>query len=240
MHRTQTSVNADIRMEPSRVLQGSESPWKSHSARVMLSRPRQSGRRAAEVLIEDVYARTYGGRIDRHYPLLLNVRDEHDQVVAAVGLRFADDGPLFLESYLDSSIETMIARMTGRTVARRGIVEIGNLAATGRGASFVLFMALASFLKQQGLSYAAVTATKALRRSLVRLGVDFVEATQASPSALPDNGAAWGTYYSREPKILFGAIEPVFGHLQTCLQSGADPLLRRFLSLSLNNHQERM
>lgn len=205
---------------------------------ISISHPGKPGRFLAERLIEDVYAREFGGRIVEHYPLLINARDEAGRVIAAAGLRFAEDGPLFLETYLGHPVEQSISKAAGRQVARKDIVEIGNLAAANRGASVFIFATLAAYLRALDFSYATATATKGLRRSFARHGIEVMELAPASASALPDHGADWGSYYMREPKVLAGPIAPAFDCLETYLPSPRNADLGRLFSPSLLQRRE--
>jgi hypothetical protein len=173
-------------------------------------------RSRVEAFIEDIYARSYRSLIARHYPTLMNVHDECGSVIAAIGLRPADEGRLFLESYLKQSVETVISEAIGFPVPRDKIVEIGNLASAGKGASVFLFVTLAAYLRQQGLTYAVVTATKSLRGSFALFGFEFRLAT-ADPAVLPDSGASWGSYYRNDPRVVVGAIQPAFAKLEPYL-----------------------
>jgi len=183
-----------------------------------------------EGFIEQVYAHRFGSVIARHYPTLMNVHDQHGRVVAAVGMRSAADEPLFLERYLDQPVESVLAGAGQAAIGRQAIVEIGNLASTSRGASVFLFVTLAAYLRQQQLTYAVVTGTKALRRSFALFGFDFVELGTASPDALPDRGASWGSYYTRDPKVLGGAIAPACARLEPYLPSERNCDLKRLFA----------
>lgn len=179
------------------------------------------GRTCVEKFIEGVYARDFGSNVTARYPTLLSVRDGNGSVVAAVGLRFAADEPLFLERYLPAPVESVVSETVGVDAGRDEIVEIGSLASAARGASVFLFVTLAAYLRQRKMSYAAATATKSLRRSFAMFGIDVTELGQARAEALPDKGAAWGSYYTRDPKVLVGAIQPAFAQLEPYL-----PLVR--------------
>lgn len=170
-----------------------------------------------ERFIESVYARGYGSCITQHYPTLMDVHDASGHVAAAVGMRRAGEDHLFLERYLEAPIEDIATQAYGEPITRDEIVEIGNLASAGNGASVFLFVTLAAYLRQQNLSYAAVTATQALRRSFALFGIPFLEIGRADAAALPDRGAAWGTYYSKDPKVLIGAITPAYARLEPYL-----------------------
>lgn len=186
-------------------------------ASISISNGPTAGRRAVEGFIEERYASCYGSLISKHYPTLMSVEDKDGRVAAAVGLRLANEEPLFLERYLAEPVELALSAGFGRVVPRAGVVEIGSLVSAGHGASIFLFVTLAAYLRQQMLNYAVVTATETLRRLFARLGIAAVELGQAASSALPDNGASWGTYYETNPKVIAGATAPGFAALEPYL-----------------------
>jgi hypothetical protein len=192
----------------------------------------QPDRDRIERFIEKTYRYHYGSTIKGHYPTLMSVYDPRGTVLAAVGLRLAEDEPLFLEQYLEQPVDAAIRSVLGQSVEREAIVEIGNLASAGGGASVFLFVAVAAYLRQRSLAFAVVTGTKGLRRSLARFGIEFRELGAADQSALPDGGASWGGYYERDPKIIVGAIQPAFARLEPYLPAAHNLDLERLFTRS--------
>ena len=174
-------------------------------------------REQTERFVEEAYARCYGSIIAQHYPTLMALHGEDGGIIAAVGIRTAAEESLFLENYLGRPVQDALRTATGLRVARKKIVEIGNLASNGKGASIFLFVTLAAYLKQQQFSHAVVTATDVLRQAFAFLGFDPVPLAAANPQALPDGGASWGRYYERDPRVLAGAISPCFARLERFL-----------------------
>lgn len=183
-----------------------------------------------ECFIGRTYRHHYGSTIARHYPTLMSVYDQNGKVIAAVGLRLAVEEPLFLEQYLNQPVESAIRDVIGHSVEREAIVEIGNLASAGKGASVFLFVALAAYLRQQNLAYAVATGTKTLRRSLEMFGIEFCELAIADPKTLPDLGASWGGYYECDPKVIAGAIQPAFTRLEPYLPREYNTNLERLFN----------
>lgn len=159
-------------------------------------------RRRVEAMIRDTYASTYGGDIAVTHPMLMSLRDAQDRILAGVGFRPAGAAPLFLETYLDQPVETMIRG----GVARSRIVEIGNLAAVEPGASYLLFMALAAYLHGCGFEKAVVTATRPLRRLFRQIGFDALELGPARPERIGPAAADWGSYYAADPRVVCGDV----------------------------------
>jgi hypothetical protein len=165
-----------------------------------------SGRSDVESFIEHIYGKTYHALIGKHYPYLLSVRDKDGRILAALGFRLAGQQPLFLERYMDVPVEGGVSAAFARTIARTQIVEIGNLASAGHGASIFLIAALMSHLDCQGLTHLVFTGTKYLRNYFRKLGLDPRDMGAADSARLPDGGASWGSYYATEPRIIAGDV----------------------------------
>ncbi len=176
-------------------------------------------RSEAEQFIEKIYAQSYGSVIKGHYPVLMSLRDATDCVVAAVGIRQANDEALFLEQYLSGPIETVLSSAVQTEVHRHEIAEIGNLASNAKGGLILLFLGLAAYLKRRQCAYAAVTATNDLRRAFETLGFEARSLCRAQASALPDRGISWGRYYETEPEILFGSVSGCFSRLKNVVKA---------------------
>jgi|GEM_PF-3962897 len=65
-------------------------------------------RAEVEAFVADIFANAYGAKIQHFMPHLIALRDENNMLVAAFGLRQAYAEPLFLEQYLDTSVETLL------------------------------------------------------------------------------------------------------------------------------------
>lgn len=160
-----------------------------------------------EAFIETSYLNAYGSYIGRHYPTLMSVQDEAGEIYAVVGFRLAGDEPLFLEQYLDGPVEAILSDAVSTTVTRLEIVEIGNLASNGRGATIFLFAAMARHLMTLGANFAVATATEELRGVFSKAGLGAMRLATADPERLFDHGVSWGGYYQTRPAVLAGSIQ---------------------------------
>ncbi len=160
-----------------------------------------------EGFIKDIYRRSYGADISVTYPMLMSVRDADGHILAAAGFRVAEQEPLFLEQYIQSPIEQVLAGIYNRNVARSDIAEIGNLASAGKGASIFLFAAIASYLLHLNISYATVTGTDQLHRRLEMTGLHPHVICNADRARLNSEQKSWGTYYDTQPRVLTGSLE---------------------------------
>lgn len=168
-------------------------------------------RRRVEDFIKAIYKQSYGADITVNYPVLMSVRNAGNEILAAVGFRYAKDEPLFLEHYTRAHIETLL------DCSRHEIVEIGNLASAGQGASAFLFAALASYLNNKGIRYAAITGTDFLHRYFERAGLNPHKICNADIKAVRHDQQNWGSYYDTQPRVLVGSVETGVKRLKAIL-----------------------
>lgn len=165
-------------------------------------------RQAVEDFIIQTYAKAYGATVGVHYPTLMSVRDENGKILAALGFRYAEKEPLFLEQYLKCPVENILG------VNRAGVTEIGNLASGGGGASLFLFAALAAYLNGKGQTHAVITGTSYIEKRLRTFGLKPKRLAHADPSLLLRKDEDWGSYYDTDPRVLAGEINAGYMKLQ--------------------------
>lgn len=186
-------------------------------------------RSEVQAFIARIYAQRFGAHVQRFAPCLVSLRDPlSGDILAAAGYRFADTGPLFLERYLNAPIEDLLSAQHGAPVARRGVVEVGHLAAGRAGEGRRLIMLLGQHLaqpEQQDAEWVVSTLTQELRHLFVRLGVTPLALGQADPAAVGDDLAAWGSYYNHRPVVLAGRLQAalrLMGRRAARANAGAD------------------
>jgi|SRR5512145_3264930 hypothetical protein len=162
-------------------------------------------RASFEQFIAARFDRAYGARVGHFSPHLLGVRDALARWQAASGYTPAAGQRLFLEQYFDRPVEDSLAGL-GRPVARERIVEVGNLAAASAGMARTLIPLLARHLHRLGYEWVVFTATRELRNSFRRLGLNPLRLARADPARLADGGASWGSYYQHDPLVMAGRI----------------------------------
>lgn len=160
-----------------------------------------------ERCIQAQFAQRHGAQISHFLPELISLGCERN-ICAAVGFAPAARGGLFAESYLDSSIEHAIGAASGQSVARREVVEIGNLVSSWKGSSLLLFVFLSELIVSAGFRWAVFTATPEVERLLAKLNFAPTALVNANPERLADAGSSWGSYYQRAPRVMFGEIAP--------------------------------
>jgi hypothetical protein len=161
-------------------------------------------REAAIRLIEQRYATVHGATPAFLYPHLM-AEDRLGRIRAACGYRRASAGPLFLESYLDRPVEHALGEAVGRTIPRRDIIEIGNLAADNAPAMVSLWATAANDLGHDSEFVVAVL-TAGLRRMFGRLGIGLLEIMPARDDRLGGEAGHWGSYYANDPVVCAGLI----------------------------------
>lgn len=181
---------------------GAESAF-AHGA---LVDPTDRRRAETEAFIAQVYRARYGAELAAFLPHLLAFRNEAGALRAAVGVRGGDEGPLFVEHYLDVPAEAAIACRVGRSVPRGALVEAGNFGAVRAGDARALIVHMTHWLHLAGYRWVLFAATRQLRNTFDRLHLATVELAPAQASRLAGDASDWGRYYDTQPRLMFGDI----------------------------------
>ncbi len=158
-------------------------------------------RAEVESYIASRFDECYGAEITTFLPRLISAQFD-GKTSAAVGLNMAATGSLFLEQYLDASVEQTLAGAAKQPICRDNIVEIGNLTVTQSGNSFLVFILLNAILDAAGYRWVSFTATRQVRRILGKLDCRAHKLCDAKVSKLNSDQAKWGAYYETEPEVL--------------------------------------
>lgn len=168
-----------------------------------LSGPDAADREELEAFISHVFKRVHAADIKHFMPQLMSLRDQQGQLLAVCGLRHAEDNQLFLETYLDEPVEATLSRNVGEPVARRDIVEIGNLAVAQRSSIRSLLASVSLYLHSTAKQWAVFTGNPTLRNSMSKLNFPLEILAQAKLDALPEHDRAdWGRYYDEQPQVM--------------------------------------
>lgn len=171
-------------------------------------------RNEIESFISKRFKKQYGADIYNFMPILLSMKDESSRIRAALGLRPASTGPLFLENYLDDSIENTVFNKTGQQVSRSKVIEVGNLAIGDKGSSRSLIIAMSAYLSTRGYEWAVFTIGPILINSFNSLGLSLTELGTAIPEKLSfEERQYWGSYYQQKPKVMIGNLSEAHGFL---------------------------
>lgn len=176
--------------------------------------PDEPQRAVFEAYIQQRFRKAHGADIRHFMPELFGMSNAGGELCAVAGVRRADGEPLFLERYLDESIDPLISAAADRPVDRAGIVEVGNLAASDTGSARLSIIAITYLLAMGGLEWVAFTGNIGLVNSFHRLGLKPVTLCAADPARLGDDSNNWGSYYESKPWVHVGNIRAGFIHLR--------------------------
>ena len=164
-------------------------------------------RQQVEDFVANRFRKDYCAEIHEFMPDLLSMRCLNT-FSGVIGMRRAAGSALFLEQYLDGDIESVLSAASGHDIARRDIVEIGNLVAGRKGPSQFVFLVATSLLFDAGVRWITFTATQTLANNLEKLGFPMIKLADASSEYLPESEAGeWGSYYQTRPCVFAGSLE---------------------------------
>jgi hypothetical protein len=175
-----------------------------------VSHQHSADRADVEQFIAQRFADKLDASIQNFMPTLLVVKDRAENIVAACGLRSSAEERLFLEDYLDTSIQQEIAKAAKRSAAdidRQEVAEIGNLASANFAASRFLFKALFDYCQRQHFSWVVFTSCQRLLTAFTHLGLSLVKLADARESSLTTEPGTWGRYYQDAPAVMAGQLQ---------------------------------
>ncbi len=175
--------------------------------------PDEPWRHPFEDFIQQRFRKAHGADIRHFMPELFGMSNASGELCAVAGIRMANSEQLFLERYLDESIDPLISAAADHPVDRAGIVEVGNLAACDTGSARISIIAITYLLAMGGLEWVAFTGNVGLVNSFHRLGLKPVTLCAADPQRLGDERHHWGSYYESKPWVHVGNIRAGFIHL---------------------------
>jgi hypothetical protein len=158
--------------------------------------------------VKQCFADRYGAEVKVFEPYILSTFGDKG-INATIGFQpAATKKPLFLESYIEESIEEALATVLKQHVNRQEIVEVGNLSSSHKGsASRVLFILSVAILQRAGFKWVTFTATKQVQRLLGKLNLVTRPICEADPLKLADKGVSWGSYYADKPMVVVGNLD---------------------------------
>lgn len=159
----------------------------------------------AEAFIRKVFQSHHGASVNSFAPDLMLI-EQSQRITSAAGWRGAASGPLFLETYLDETVETHLGRLATHPVERERIAEVGNLASVTPGGGARMILALAEHLDRLGFEWVVFTATRELIGIFSKLGLPPLALGIADPARLGEAARDWGRYYDSRPVVVAGRI----------------------------------
>jgi hypothetical protein len=165
-----------------------------------------SGRAPVEQFIRAEFLDHFGARIGTCMPTLIATHEHDGSVRAAVGIRDAAQGPLFLETYTHRPIEQVIRATLGAQAPREAIVEVGNLACRSGRAAMELVTALAPALIERGYAWVVFTGADTVRNVFRHLQLQPQALCIANKALLGPAQVDWGSYYDHHPIVMTGRL----------------------------------
>jgi hypothetical protein len=160
-------------------------------------------RAEVEAFIHAVFKNAYGADVSLFMPHLVALRDGNGVLMAAFGLRPASEGPLFLEQYLDEPIEAILSEHLGKTVTRKQITKIGNLAVANPRNAGVLIAHVIQHALDMGIEWCVATSHHSLQNAVIKGGRDVYPLFPADKARLSvEEQAKWGSYYHNMPQVV--------------------------------------
>lgn len=156
-------------------------------------------------MVSKEYARHFKCKLKHFMPQSFSLV-ESNNLLACTGLRSAAKEKLFLEQYMDQSIEIVLSSAFDISIDRKEIVEIGGFALTDSSHALSFMFQLAPAFAKLGYNYAVCTVTDPVRKYLKKLGLDTINLGDADPKKVDTSDDAWGSYYKLKPVILAGDI----------------------------------
>jgi len=190
-----------------------------------------SERVGIEQYIHRCFAKTYQADVTEFAPLLLSLRCA-GSLSGAVGIRTADSSPLFAEAYLDRPLEQIASDISGSSIDRDELVEIGNMAAMRPGSGQLLNIILVAVMHGAGIRYAGFACTDILQKILRKQHFVFHSVATANPERLGDSAAQWGSYYDTDPSVILVDVPATLDELRSQYLSGA---VLRFFKAEINS-----
>jgi len=180
--------------------------WLPTTPALMLHPVHSDKREQVEQYVFSQFRANLGATVRDFMPLLFTMSCL-GEFTSAVGIRPARGNDLFLEQYLQASVETELAMLSGHQVKREEIVEVGNLVSTQGGSSQLIYLVMAMILHRAGFKWLVITATPQVQKSIRRLGFKLYALADADSSALDASSRnGWGTYYESRPGVVTGNL----------------------------------
>ncbi len=204
--QTLTQAQVPNQSSASTKQQSADTPF-AKGLQLNLLSPVDDERASAEQFINAGYAKHFGAHLAEFSPIILTVKDfNNNRILGAVGLRYADSQPLFSESYLSESIESLLADKTNQVITRKQIIELSHFVVDKNTDVNVVFPMIGQFLKTLDVDWAVYTLSRPIKSAFQRLGIQLTHLQHAYADAVKGSKTNWGLYYDFKPAVYFSNI----------------------------------
>ncbi|MFC8128443.1 thermostable hemolysin [Streptomyces sp. NPDC057302] len=162
-------------------------------------------------LVSKVFGTRFGAQVAPNPDQFIAYVGQQDggpeEVEACIGISFPENGPIFLERYLDGTIEDALCEAAEQEVRRHQIVQLGSVASLKNMAGAEIYRALPLIQACLGRSYAVMTMTNRSAALAKRLGLITHRLCDADGTRLgAEELARWGTFYDQRPAVRWGRL----------------------------------
>ena len=168
--------------------------------------PDASDRPRVEQYIQTIFSRHYKASVNDFHPLLITIENHNNEIIAALGLRFADHQRLVAEEYSEKDISHLFNEKLNVHGERKHMIEIGNLASSHSGYAKFLFVAMTRILADWHFQWLTFTAVPSVINVFKKLKLNPVEVCMAHLNNLKTSRSNWGEYYQHKPRVMLGDI----------------------------------
>jgi hypothetical protein len=177
-----------------------------HSAneiQITLHHVQSAFREPLEQYIKTLFLEKHNAQIHHFLPTLMALSNQDKQLLAVCGLSSAHENTLFLECYLDQPIEQILSTISGKSISRHHITEIGNLAVASPENIRCLLTSIHLQLHKTDAEWAVFTGIRSLKNALTKLNIPTISLGVAKLDSLPEHERkSWGSYYDENPEVL--------------------------------------
>ncbi|KAA3639579.1 MAG: hypothetical protein DWP95_10140 [Proteobacteria bacterium] len=132
----------------------------------------ESQRQIIEQFIQCQYKKHFNAQIHHFFPVLISVyQQSNDELIAVVGVRYADQGTLFAEQYLSKPVEQSLAQHAGQIVPRTAVIELGHFAIINRRYLALVVRAIANFISQLEVEWLVYSVSQPMVKAMHRLHI---------------------------------------------------------------------
>ena len=150
--------------------------------RVELVTPASHIRNKVESFIQASYEKHFSAHLNTFFPLILTVINiDNDSIMGALGIRYADEGILFSESYLPDTVENSIFTHEQGVIKRSKIIELGNFVVNSKEDIKFVLPAVSQFIKSLDVDWVVYTLTRPIKSYFNKFGIELNFLHDANP-----------------------------------------------------------
>lgn len=192
-----------------------ESPL-STSYKIELVSTFSHSRKEVEQFIKQGYLDNYAATLDALSPLILSVRsNSNDEMVAAFGFSYADQGHLYSESYLEKPIEKVLANCSStdsnkKSVKRSKVIELSHFSISEHINKLSIICFINKYLNSLNANWLVFTSDVAVTNEFEKLGLELIYLCDANKRAVATASTNWGSYFDSSPRVYCSQISRSF------------------------------